>query len=185
MQAVQRSGGFNDVKEESAFERLPNESEDVSIEKVLNDIDEDRTEVGSQTKDNLASYGLAYRGPKDFNNFLPPLAWVTPNHRNFFIHEVAHLFGCSHDTETHLREGNQLTNNSNHGYYVKGTRWATIMAYRTVTHNQWIPFFSNKVYTRHGRPLGDAKHDNRNQIMKTRFLVSQYGDESGTCKNPR
>ena len=129
--------------------------------------------------------GVAYPRPIEHNHILPPLAWVTPFHPNAFIHEVGHLFGCNHTIEQHSRESGQLTNNSNHGYYLEGTNMATIMAYPTETHDLWIPHFSSKDKALGGVPLGDDRHDNRNQIMKTRFLVSQYGDESGSCNNPR
>ena len=143
---------------------------------------EDTKEVPSQPE--FLVLGHAYVGPKQYDNFFPPLAWVCPAHRNVFLHEVAHLFGCSHTIEQHIKDGGEVTNN-NYGYYMAETNMATIMAIPTEANETWISFFSSKDKTYYGVPLGDDKHDNRNQIMKTRFLVSQYGDESGSCKNPK
>ena len=138
----------------------------------------------SQAEASMIYHGLAYQSTVEFNHILPPIAWVTPTHRNMFIHEIGHLFGCGHNIEQHLKEGGQLTTgNNNYGYYLEGTNAATIMAYRTLTHPVWIPYFSSKDIVLYGVPLGDEMHDNRKQIMKTRFAVAQYGDESGNCKN--
>ena len=41
------------------------------------------------------------------------------------------------------------------------------------TYTKKIARFSSKDKTFEGMPLGDAQHDNRSQIMKTRFLISQ------------
>ena len=146
---------------------------------------EDTKEVPPQPRGiGRISHGAAYMGPKEYGNFSPPLAWVCPAHPHVFIHEVAHLFGCRHAIEQHIKEGLEVTNN-NHGYFIPGANMSTIMAIPNETHVSWIPFFSSKDKIKYGVPLGDDKHDNRNQIMKTRFLVSQYGDESGSCKNPK
>ena len=149
-------------------------------------IKEETKEMSSQPEGNRVGSGFAF----SMNG--PPLAWVVPDHPNVLIHEVGHLFGCNHAIEESLREGDYKTSNNNYGYYVEGTNKATIMAYPTEAHYDWIPYFSSRdlvIVSRdnkiNGMPLGDDKHDNRNQIMKTRFLLSQYGDESGSCMSPK
>ena len=44
-----------------------------------------------------------------------------------------------------------------------------------------IPRFSSKDHSYRGAPLGDSENDNRGQMMKTRFLISQLGEETGNC----
>ena len=56
------------------------------------------------------------------------------------------------------------------------------MAYRSSSYStKKIPRFSSKYHTYYGARLGDSQNDNRGQIMKSRFLVSQYGDKTGNC----
>ena len=75
-----------------------------------------------------------------------------------------------------------LSNETGYGYLVEGTRYRTTMAYQTTFVNDvWIPYFSSKDLTYEGVPIGDADNDNRAKLIENRFLVSQVGDESGTC----
>ena len=144
--------------------------------------------------------GLAHARPVDTDSLTggPPLAWVMAIEPSSFhpklrvsplafelnfIHEVGHLFGCDHSISQQSNGAEFVDGNYNYGYYPEGTSDLTIMAYRTETHFNQIPYFSSKDRAVDGVPLGDDHHDNRKQIMKMRFAVSQYGDESGTC-NP-
>ena len=156
--------------------------------------------------------GLAYARAVDSDIPLgPPLAWAMLDNPLYLVHEIGHLFGCHHSIEQPSWGAKYVKNNYNYGYYPEGTNMATIMAYPTETHDHWIPFFSSSSRLFNGKDcsyhcntvritdiglelrelnttqgqiaLGSPKHDNRKQIMKMRFIVSEYGDESGTC-NP-
>ena len=122
----------------------------------------------------------------------PPLAWVSAgvkhgfthdyaNPVQLFTHEVGHLLGCLHNGEA--GDGG-LGNETSRGYLVEGSNYLTAMAYPTQYHNVWIPYFSGKDLTYEGLPIGNAMNDNRRTLMENRFLVSEFGDESGyagTC----
>ena len=60
---------------------------------------------------------------------------------------------------------------SNHGKLLRGSNMATIMAYTNDKHNMRIPYFSSSYRRFKGIKLGDALHDNRMQIMKTRGAI--------------
>ena len=123
--------------------------------------------------------GIANLGPpKKDTTRPPPIAWVCPFDDLVFLHEVGHIFGCEHDRD---HETEDWMMDSNYGYHMKGSNMRTIMAYENKNHEQRIPRFSSKDQAYCGVPLGDSRHDNRGQIMKTRFQVSKYGDESGNC----
>ena len=127
-----------------------------------------------------ANVGQSVFGPYEkIFNVQVPVAWVFPSNPLNFVHEVGHLFGCKHNRE---REKNAVIgDNSNYGYLLKGSNLATIMAYNNKKHNVKIPHFSSKEHTYNGMPLGDSWNDNRSQIVRARFLVSQNGDETGKC----
>ena len=156
---------------------------------LLNTADIGILMCGTQTK---MAAGLA-------NGSHPPIAWVYPWNDLVFLHEVGHLFGCLHDRESYqnvttnpiVQKHNEYVNThvitnctvSNFGYLVKGSNMYTIMAYRNKNHDHWIPRFSSKDKMYRGFPLGDSQNDNRGQIIKTRFQVSKFGDESGNCSH--
>ena len=104
-----------------------------------------------------------------------PFAWVFPEDELTFIHELGHIFGCSHNTESWSDPGTR--GKSNCGTLVKGSNMLTIMSYLTFIHNQRIPYFSSKDLKYQGFRLGDDEHDNRGHIMKARFLLSVRGDK--------
>ena len=112
------------------------------------------------------------------NRFNPPLAWVFPENDFVFTHEIGHIFGCEHNREV-LENGN-LRDGSNFGYHMGGYM-RTIMAYRGAGYSHRIPRFSSKDNKYLGVALGDSRNDNRNQIIRTRFLISQTGEENGNC----
>ena len=125
--------------------------------------------------------GAASLGPSQITG-VPPTAWATVGATwgsgvEMFTHEVGHLFGCLHNRETMVGD---LSNDTGYGYLVNGTKYRTTMAYPTDS-NIWIPYFSSKDLTYEGVPIGDADNDNRAKLIQNRFLVSQVGDESGTC----
>ena len=51
-------------------------------------------------------------------------------------------------------------------------------AYRGI---EYIARFSSRDRSYDGVPLGDSRNDNRGQIMRARFLVSQFGEKTGNC----
>ena len=134
--------------------------------------------------------GAAYLGPTQIYEprpRSPPLAWVSagdekgyPLHDpiHSFTHEVGHLFGCLHNRESH--DGG-LDNKTSYGFLVEGTKYFTTMAYNTYYHYVAIPYFSSKDVTYKGLPIGDAQNDNRKTLIENRFLLSEIGDELGTC----
>ena len=145
--------------------------------------------VGTPCSD--GTLGRAYVGPPS-NRINRPVCWVFPEDKLTLIHEIGHLFGCKHNREALNSELNQLIPpafrhdyypGANYGNLLKGSNMATIMAYTDQTHNIKIPYFSSKELTYYGLRLGDAHHDNRMQIMKTRFIMSQLGDKSGNCRH--
>ena len=131
--------------------------------------------TGSGTKDRKYAVGAAYDGTQ---NKSLPLAWVYPNDMLTFIHEVGHIFGCHHNRDNNSKKN---MNKSHYGYHMKGSKMRTIMAKETKNFLIRIPRFSSKIHSYNGVPLGDSKNDNRGQIMKTRFLLSQMGNETGNC----
>ena len=123
--------------------------------------------------------GVSRGGPP--NTLRPPLAWVFPQNDFTFVHEIGHIFGCHHNREDHKTGDGGQEGQSNHGYHMKGSNMCTIMAYPNSTYPKNTMWFSSKDLTYKGVPLGDSQHDNRSQMIKTRFLISQLGDESGSC----
>ena len=90
-----------------------------------------------------------------------------------FLHEIGHLFGCDHNIEDGKEQG--------YGYQMRRLNLRTIMARRMDHFTERIPFFSSPLQTYNGVALGDSRIDNRRQIMRVRFLISKFGDESGNC----
>ena len=129
--------------------------------------------------------GAAHSGPSQITGE-PPFGWVAigalVSRVQVFAHEIGHLFGCQHNREE-MNGG--LSNETDYGYsyLVNGTRYYTTMAYSTGSNDTWIPYFSSKDLAHEEIPIGDAKNDNRAELIQNRFLVSQVGDESDTCPN--
>ena len=130
--------------------------------------------------------GAAYRGPSQITGE-PPIGWATigaswgPGVR-LFTHEIGHILGCQHNREA-MNGGLSNATDYGYGYLVNGTRYYTTMAYSTGSNDTWIPYFSSKDLVHEEIPIGDAKNDNRAELIQNRFLVSQVGDESDTCPN--
>ena len=123
--------------------------------------------------------GESYFAP--FKSGSPPLAWACAKSPLAFVHEIGHLFGCNHNREEFVRYGCQYY--SNYGYLLEGSTMKTIMAAGNSEEDyHTIPYFSSRVFQYKGIQLGDQDNDNRNQIIQTRFLMSQLGDESGNCR---
>ena len=129
--------------------------------------------------------GYASLGPTQITGGYP-VAWVSIKSLVSAVytltHEIGHLFGCLHDREQMRLDGTEMVGNeTGYGYLVEGTRYYTTMAYGSASNDVWIPYFSSKDLTYEGLPIGDAENDNRAKLIQNRFLVSQVGDESGTC----
>ena len=122
--------------------------------------------------------GCSIGGPSDRRN--PPVCWVFPEDELILIHEIGHLFGCEHNRE---EMGDKFMLGSNYGKLLRGTNMATIMAYPTKTNDKQIPYFSSNHRRFRGIKLGDYYNDNRMQIIKTRFMMSQLGDKTGNCRH--
>ena len=148
---------------------------------LLNTADIGILMTGTQASDgNLVCSGRAKVGPSKNPLTHPPIAWVYPEDILSFVHEVGHIFGCRHDKDSCGVDGIDVAT-SNYGYHMKGSQMHTIMAYGNDNYTNRIPRFSSKDHTYEGVSLGNAENDNRSQIMRNRFLVSQFGDESGDC----
>ena len=129
--------------------------------------------TGAPTLEALGCAGTI--GPSRRTN-KPPIAWVFPQDDLTLVHEIGHIFGCHHNREASGKNG---------GYLLKKSNMFTIMAYPDETHVLNIPYFSSNVMmTKDGTELGDRWNDNRRQIIKNRFLLSQYNKESnGNCRH--
>ena len=166
------------IEELKGFVEHPNSSkrfQDFRLAKndLLNTADIGVLMTGTPTK---TARGCSVIGPS--KNL--PIAWVYPEDILTFVHEVGHIFGCDHNRESSGKDILQEAT-SNHGYRMKRSRMFTIMASHNDNYTKCIPRFSSKDRTYKGVPLGNAENDNRSQIMRTRFLVSQFGNESGHC----
>ena len=158
-----------DIEELEGFEEDPDSVKRLyeftnAKRNLLNTADIGILMTGTPAKDQIS--GIAFPGPSRKDQF----AWVHPRKGLCFLHEVGHIFGCQHNREE-LNGGNRKE--SNYGFHIKGSNMTTIMAYQNKTHIKHIARFSSKDHTYKGLPLGNAKNDNRGQIIKTRFLVSQ------------
>jgi hypothetical protein len=94
---------------------------------------------------------------------------VNLNHR-VFAHEVAHNFGCRHNTENDQTGATGYA----HGFYVNvgGIRYGTIMSYIA---DVSIPFFSNPDVSWMDYALGDSTDaDNHRTINENRGTVAAF-----------
>ena len=85
--------------------------------------------------------------------------------------------GCYHNRE-------QGTGRSNfaYGYLMRGSNYASIMAYPRGQFNQRIGYFSNDDMTLGGGvAMGTSRDDNKRQITEARFVVARYGNDGGSC----
>ena len=144
---------------------------------ILNGADIGILMTGTPAENDGVCHGMAYGGPPSKEN--PPLAWVHPEDKLTFLHELGHIFGCQHNREE-IEDGG-ANDQSNYGYHMKGSCMSTILAYENETYFCIIPRFSSKDTTYNGVPLGNLQNDNRSQIMRTRFLLSQRRNKMGNC----
>lgn len=86
-------------------------------------------------------------------------------------HEVGHILGARHDRGT---DGGNTPFPYGHGY-VNGTRWRTIMSYKTDCDGCLrIPFWSNPRVGYMGEPTGTASEDNARVILEQAERVARF-----------
>ncbi|MBS1538653.1 MAG: zinc-dependent metalloprotease [Bacteroidetes bacterium] len=81
-----------------------------------------------------------------------------------FAHEIAHLFGCRHNTEA---DATNAPYADAHGYRDISNGWRTIMAYQSSPATTRIAYWSNPSINYSGNPMGTTATHNNARILNT------------------
>ncbi|MBN8246522.1 MAG: hypothetical protein J0L84_03670 [Verrucomicrobia bacterium] len=94
------------------------------------------------------------------------------------VHELGHLFGCSHDRQTNASDGGSgaFADSHGHRFEVDGTTYVTVMGYQPGIS---IPHFSNPEVSYRGVPTGiplgrPQSADNARTLRLVAPFVAQY-----------